>query len=372
MGTGAGIYLTAGVYWALIVVWGIIIFFYAGEYRRVRRIRPALTALLIVLFIDAGRTLFESIYFGAWCTAQTGLLPRAVYTVLSEPEYWFIPKALNLIAALLVVLVIIGRWLPAMDRTLDRHRRTQRLYKKLQHAHEQLQQSEAAREDLVHMIVHDMRTPLTSVLGGLETVEAGRPNADQQQELLTNARRDSEALLRMVNRLLDISRMEAGEMELSLTEFSVADLVDEVAARMGRLAATKSVRINIERPAEELTVVADRLAMRRVLDNLLGNAVKFAPEGGRVTVAMASDDDGGAHISVADDGPGIPADLHDKIFDKFFRAQVNEASAGPSTGLGLAFCKLAVEAHGGKIWVASEPGHGAEFHFTIPPAPQEE
>jgi len=351
--------VTAGIYWALIVVWSGILVVYIRQYRRVKRIRPALQALLIVLFVDAGRTLFESIYFGAWYTGLTPVLPNMVHEVLEQPQYVLIPKTLNLIAALVVVLIIVRRWLPAMEQTLGAHRRTRRLYLALQDAEE-------AREDLTHMIVHDMRTPLTSILGGLQTVEGGELSQDQQRELLANARESSQDLLEMVNSMLDIGEIESGEMELSLSELSLGDVVREAVDRVGALAEAKAIQMTVEGPEAELVVVADHLAISRVLGNLLGNMIKFTPEGGDVTVTVGTEGDDGkdAHVCVADNGPGIPAELHKKVFDKFFHG--HEHFAAPSSGLGLAFCKLAIEAHGGRIWVDSEPGKGAEFHFTLP------
>jgi signal transduction histidine kinase len=364
MGAGPEAFITSAIYWALIIVWSVIIVFYAREYRRVRHIAPALTALLIVLFVDAGRTLFESLYFGTWYTARTNLIPRVLHELLAEPQYVIIPKALNLIAALVVVLVIVRRWLPGIEDTLSDYRRTQRLY-------EDLRRSESARDDLTRMIVHDMRTPLTSVLGGLQTVAAGGLSEDEERELLANARQDSEELLQMVNSLLDISRMESGEMELSLAEFPLGEVAQEAVDRAAGLAAAKSLQLSLDALAEPLTVLADRSAISRVLGNLLGNAIKFVPQGGEVRVSVASEDDGGAVVTVANNGPGIPPELHERIFDKFFRAEVADRAPAHSTGLGLAFCKLAVEAHGGRIWVTGDPGEGAQFHFSIPaPSPE--
>src|SRR5262245_37043266 len=163
-------YLTTAMYWSLILCWSIILVFYWREYRRVKGLSPMIATLLVVIFIDGARTLVESIYFGTWYTARTQLVPAYLWNLLVEPQYVALVKALNLIAALIILAVIVRRWFNDLETEVRRQRRTDELYADLKHAHAELQSAQQTQQEMTEMIVHDMRTPLTSVISGLRTV----------------------------------------------------------------------------------------------------------------------------------------------------------------------------------------------------------
>jgi signal transduction histidine kinase len=359
-------YLTAAMYWSLILCWSIIIVFYWREYRRLRSLSPMIGTLLVVIFIDGARTLVESVYFGTWYTARTQLIPGYLWNLLAEPQYIALPKALNLIAALIIIAFILRRWFSDMEAEVRRQRRTDELYAELKQAHAELQSAQQAQQELTGMIVHDMRTPLTNVISGLGTVALmdGAP-PEVRRELLRGAQDGAERLLGMVNDLLDINRLESGEMPLTREEFAAADVMREAAGAVAALAAEKRLTLRVEPAPADLCPYADRETARRVLVNLLGNAVKFTPGGGEVRLT-AEARDGMVEFAVADTGEGIPTEHRERVFDKFYQVTSHAAGRQMSSGLGLAFCRLAVEAHGGRIGVESDVGRGSRFWFTLP------
>jgi len=243
------------------------------------------------------------------------------------------------------------------------------------------------REDYTGMLIHDLRAPLTAIMNGIMMMlrGLGGPVSEQQRELLGIAYQGSQTMLEMVNTLLDISKMEQGRMNLNLEPLSPYALVDEAIERLR--ASIQQRRINlVQNLAISLPPIeADRDKIVRVLQNLIDNAVKFSPERGMVTIggrylALASHVAGDVHPDlpfalpemeagewliywVRDEGPGIPPQYHARIFEKFGQVQ-QQKSRG--TGLGLTFCKLAVEAHKGKIWLQSREGLGSTFAFALP------
>jgi len=250
------------------------------------------------------------------------------------------------------------------------------LYERIEaHAHElervneELRQLEQMRNDLTHMIVHDMRTPLTNVLTGLQTVEATEYDPELTRELLPEAINASEDLADMINNLLDISKMEAGELEPARAEVAADGLVAEAFERVNHLAEEGGLVLGTDL-AEGLVLRADPELLRRVLVNLLGNAIKFTPGGGSVTVEGRRE---GAtvRLCVHDTGEGIPEDQLERLFEKFSQVKRDNQKKRQGTGLGLAFVKLAVEAHGGQVTVHSRVGAGSSFCFTIPDDPTE-
>jgi signal transduction histidine kinase len=215
------------------------------------------------------------------------------------------------------------------------------------------------------MVVHDMRTPLTSILTGLETVlELGSLN-EGQRECLDMAIQGGETLLTMINDVLDVSKMEEGSVPLNRAPLAVSELIRDAVAQVENLARAKGLALSVLVEEDLPEIAADRDKLCRTLVNLLGNAVKFTPRDGQLSV-HASSVLGELRIAVADTGEGIPREAFSRIFEKFGQVEERREGRLRSTGLGLTFCKLAVEAHGGRISVESEPGAGSTFTFAIP------
>ena len=368
-------YITAALYWFLILCWLVILVFYWREHRRLTALSPMVGTMLVVVFLDGARTLLESIYFGTWYTARTGLIPRELYDLLAEPQYVLVPKVVNLLAALTIIGVLVRRWFPDLGVEMERQRRTEQLYVQLQEAHAELKAAQETRDALTHMIAHDMRTPLTNIITGLQTVEQIEETSPLTGELVSGALTGADRLLSMVNDMLDISKLEAGEMSLRRERFPIGEVMADAEAMVAALAREKRLELRTEPVPPEneqvLCVAADREKLRRVLVNLLGNAIKFTPSGGTVTLRAEGDAGGAVCVSVCDTGPGIPAQHLDRIFDKFYQAEAGRSGSVAATGLGLTFCKLAVEAHGGRIGVESTVGEGSRFWFTLPAAAPE-
>jgi two-component system sensor histidine kinase/response regulator len=217
---------------------------------------------------------------------------------------------------------------------------------------------ERLRDKLTHMIAHDMRSPLQAVRLSLDLLRDG-VRLDYA-DMLACAKTSIDSLVDMVSQMLDVSRMEAGALELQPEAVDLADLAQVVLTALRPLAGGITVRLETTGAIE---VNADRSLIRRVLANLVGNAFKFTPDKGHVTVRI-SERDGQARVEVVDDGQGIAPEHHGRIFEKF--GQVNAGKKKVGTGLGLTFVKMAVEAHGGAIGVLSAPGQGSTFWFALP------
>jgi len=237
---------------------------------------------------------------------------------------------------------------------------------RLRKAYQELRKLEELRDSLTDMIVHDLRQPLQSLIGGLETLPIlGELNPDQREflELSTDG---GQTLLGMINDLLDISKMESGTLQLDRTRVDPQAVVEVAVRQVWNLAQEKEVDLRIDCRPGETPLCADEEKLRRVLVNLLGNAIKFTPRRGCVTVSVRTESAEALQFSVADSGEGIPPEAFERIFEKFGQVENRKEGRKMSTGLGLTFCKMAVEAHGGRIWVESELGHGSVFSFTLP------
>lgn len=257
--------------------------------------------------------------------------------------------------------ILKARVTARLDAKRSRDRETI-LFEELAEKYRRLQELEAERDDLTHMIVHDLRTPLTSIIAALKSITLEEDAACH--EFIAIADASAANLLRMINNLLDLSKLESGSMNLSQTDIDVQSIAEKASQDIRLLAKDKGIKVEIQVPAGQ-TIQADEDLLHRVLVNLLGNAIKFTPEGGQVLLTSVQEGEN-LNISVTDSGPGIPDGMKEKVFEKF--AQVGNARTDrkTSTGLGLTFCKRVVDAHNGQIGVRDNPAGGAVFNVMLP------
>lgn len=233
----------------------------------------------------------------------------------------------------------------------------------------ELDQLERLRRDLVANVSHELKTPISALRAHLENLLDGveRPDPETLQVMLAQ----SERLGRLVDQLLDLSRLESGDVPLHREEVALAPLVSEVLSEIEVAGAGRGVELDGAVPEDLPAVFADRERIHQVLFNLLDNAVRFTPSGGRVTVS-ADGHNGSVDVHVADTGPGIPPEHLPRLFERFYRADLARSQKDGGTGIGLAIARSVVEAHGGRIWADSRPGEGSVFTFELPVAPAAE
>jgi two-component system sensor histidine kinase/response regulator len=239
----------------------------------------------------------------------------------------------------------------------------------LENSYRRLQAMERLKDDLMKMIVHDLKSPLTSVLATLEMAVDGDFGAlsEEQERVLSDAHQRGGDALALIDDLLELTRLEDSHLALDLRMLDAGALLRGVAESWRVRVEQQGARIEVEE-VEGLSLEADEHLLNRVFSNLIGNALRHA--GGGITIQLGArpgQDPEGVTFTVADDGVGISPAHHEIVFRKF-------SSLGPrgpraTSGLGLTFCKLAVEAHGGRIWLESRTGEGSAFHFTLPFTP---
>lgn len=243
-----------------------------------------------------------------------------------------------------------------------------------------IRRTEGIREDLNRMIVHDLRNPLQAVLYTLQEVHQAAEGhlATKVIDSVRNGMTCTEEILSMVNSLLDMARFEAGKVQLRLMPAALNDHLRAGVRRFAPIARSKGIQITTVLSQEVPAVRVDYELIDRTIANLVGNALKFTPDGARITIRselMEQAPHGFVGsvpcvlVSVQDTGEGIPQAYHDKIFEKYGQVESRKAGLKMSTGLGLALCRNVVHAHGGQIWVESQPGKGSTFHFTLPVKP---
>jgi two-component system, sensor histidine kinase and response regulator len=230
----------------------------------------------------------------------------------------------------------------------------------------QMYKDERAKDRLLCMTAHDLRNPATSIRALVHTLRSGSagPLAAEQVDMLNTVYEASQSMLDLVNTLLDNSLIDASEMKINRQPTSLSDLVEEAVKLNSATAAMKGSRIVLSGGPLPGLLSIDGPRISSVLNNLLGNAVKFSPPGSTITVEQRCAD-GKCSVSFRDQGPGIPDDEHDKLFKEYGRTSVRPTGGEPSTGLGLSICHQVMLAHGGTILAENLAGGGAEFRITF-------
>jgi signal transduction histidine kinase len=252
------------------------------------------------------------------------------------------------------------------QRVKDRTQELQQALAELSQRGSQLEVANRHKSEFLANMSHELRTPLNAIIGFSQVLRQrlfGEINA-KQEEYLDDILASGNHLLDLINDVLDLSKVEAGQIELDVATFSLREALERGVVMVRERATKNGVRLSLELGADVDLVDGDERRVRQVVFNLLSNAVKFTPRGGSVLVASARED-GEVLVSVTDSGPGIAADDQERIFEEFQQTDVG-VQQREGTGLGLALSKRLVELHRGRIWVESRPGHGSRFVFTLP------
>jgi signal transduction histidine kinase len=251
--------------------------------------------------------------------------------------------------------------------------------RRLGQAVERLQEADRVKSNFLATVSHELRTPLTSVIGYSEMLLegiAGELN-DEQREYVRTVMEKGDQLLQLITGILDISRMEAGEMRFEKSPFDLDEVVSVAISTVAPQARRKKLQLDCVMPPDLPQVMGDRDRTRQVVLNLLGNAIKFTPENGRVSVAARvgtlanGRGEPAVEVTVTDSGIGISAEFQPRIFEPFYQVDSTSTREFGGTGLGLNIVKGFVEAQGGRVWVTSpvEDGRGSAFRFTLPLVP---
>ncbi len=232
---------------------------------------------------------------------------------------------------------------------------------------DRLQRVEKMKAAFLSAMSHELRTPLTSIKEGIGLLQdgAGGPITEKQERLLKILSQETRRLIDLVNSLLDLSKMEAGMMEYRFGLEDIALLARAVVAETAPLTEAKKLQVETDIGEGIPPVRVDRERICQAMRNLIGNAIKFTPPGGGIRVTLKREE-GGVRASVTDTGPGIPRESGEAVFEEFHQLPVRDADWPKGTGLGLALVKQIITAHGGRVWVESEPGKGSTFVFFLP------
>lgn len=301
---------------------------------------------------------------------QTHLLPVVMVTALHSIEDEvralevgaddFLPKPIN-------NLELMAR-LRSLLRIKALHDELKASKQELEIKNKELIELQGLRDSLTQMIIHDLKNPLTGIMGCTEILMMMNEALDDRQKTIVKKLDESAAtMLRMITDMLDISRMEENKVKLKKQSFDIREIFDFSLSEFAFLMQKNQITGRVEIDGEEMTLEADKDMIQRVVSNLLHNAIKHSLKNSEVILRAAADTENQRiHITVKDSGEGIAPEYHDKIFEKFAQADLKKLGLKTDRGLGLTFCKLAVESHGGKIRVESAVSEGSEFKFYLP------
>jgi two-component system phosphate regulon sensor histidine kinase PhoR len=229
-----------------------------------------------------------------------------------------------------------------------------------------LKELEKIRQDFVANVSHELRTPLTTIKGYAETLLEGGLKEDQAFQFVQVIKRHTDRLTKIVEDLLMLSRIETKEFQLKMEVIPLRDFIDDVVEFVKEPAEKKEISLSRNEIPPSLAIYADRNYLEQILVNLLDNAIKYTPEGGRVVVSAVEKDSMDIQFSVEDNGIGIPKEDLSRIFERFYRVDKGRSKELGGTGLGLSIVKHLVQTHGGRVWVESQIGKGSTFYFTLP------
>jgi signal transduction histidine kinase len=388
-------FLTPIIYWVLIILWSFILIFYIRSLRIGMKKRELISILLTILAIDAFRTLFESIYFGAWYTSLEGILPKAFYAFLIRPEIVFIPKILNVIVAVIIIVILLYRWIPQETKEKERidtliNKSTDDLRRsndelqveiherklaedRLINSEEHLRQSQKmeAVGQLAGGVAHDFNNMLSGIMGCadiLSHIIKDNPQAKEYADLILAS---SMQAAELTQKLLSFSR----KGQVVKEPFDVHDSIRKVVAMLTR-SIDKRIEIITNLKADKSVINSDQSQIQNAILNFAINARDAMPEGGKLIISTKNTSnfssfqdihnsetpDMYVEISVEDTGIGMPKDVQERVFEPFYTTK----GLGKGTGLGLAVVYNTIMESKGYIDLTSEIDKGTKFNVYLP------
>jgi signal transduction histidine kinase len=257
------------------------------------------------------------------------------------------------------------------DKIAKRTRELSEINQALEVSHRRLQELDRVKSDFLLSVSHELRTPLTAIKGSVDNMLDGVTGtlSEMQRRYLVRVQANADRLVRLINDLLDLARIEEGTIRVTPSFFSLVGLAGELVDSLRPVASAKGLELKLVAHPDPLIVHADRDKVGQVLMNLIGNAIKFTPPGGRVDIDVTGADDEQARVRITDTGDGIPPEELPRVFDKFYQVQLGVQARAKGTGLGLSIARGLVELQGGRIWAESQVGRGSRFTFTVPRRP---
>jgi two-component system sensor histidine kinase/response regulator len=303
---------------------------------------------------------------------KTRIIPIIMVTALSEKQHRI--KALEVGADDFITKPVDHTELVVRVKSLLRiksyHDELFQNFQEIASKNQKLENLEKIKDGLAHMIIHDLRNPLTAISTFLQlTLGEKESLPESSKERMERCFYYCQDLESMIQNLLDVGKMEEGKMKLNCETISLQDMITEILGRFVPTVEERKISLSSSIPGDIPAIPGDRSILKRVVANLVENAIRYTPQRGKIEVGAARiPPENALCISVKDSGNGLPAEYHHKIFDKFEQVKFKkEGARAGSSGLGLTFCKMAVEAHGGRIWVESEgEGKGCAFFVSLP------
>lgn len=372
-------YVTPVIYWLLIIIWAYIFVFYLTKIKALSNSDKLLRLLLIILAIDAFRSLFESIYFGAWFTSLSGIIPIGIYNMLTQPQNVFVPKIINLIAAIIILVLLVKKWI---NTEIAQKKETSDLLtkqnfelieknQKLQLAKIHAEESDRLKSSFLANMSHEIRTPMNGIIGFSNLLKEPDLTTEEHHKYISIIEKSGLRMLNIIDDIVNISKIEAGLMELNIQSINLNEHINYIYTFFEHEVKSKGLKFEskMSLSGEEAFLKTDHEKLLAVLINLVKNALKFT-RSGSIEFGYTHDDNH-IYFYVKDTGIGIPKEKHNLVFERFVQADLNNKMPNEGTGLGLAISKAYIELLGGKITLKSNSENessnsGSTFSFNIP------
>ncbi|GEM_PF-6670592 len=366
-------YLTLSIYIALVIVWsGVLIYFLSRSFR-LRRDNSQLSILLAILALASFGLLFDSTFFGLWFIRRTFEI-KSVLNFLSYPHIALIPKAINLISGIVIVVLLIGRWIPLqvkfvdnLNREIARH--TKKLIESnesLRKAKEKAEESNRLKSEFLSNMSHEIRTPMNGIVGFSKMLQKSDLTETMRKKYIDVIVDSSFKLLSTVDDIMEISRLNTDSFEVLSNSFFVTSLLKEVYTEKLKSHKNSNVRFILDERIkdEESIIQSDRIRLKKIITAVVDNALKFTDRG-KVTIS-AEIKNGNMVIQVRDTGIGISPGLYHTIFEPFSQAKRVDNDIQTGLGLGLCIAKGNAGLIGAKINYKSKEGSWTKFTITLP------